>query len=390
MSWSAAERLAETLLYEGYVLYPYRGSSLKNRQRWPFGALYPPEFCAAGQGDSSYIQSECLIAGAAPSVRASLRFLQLALRPASPSSGAEPWHEAIERRIDSELLPVSALARDPLHIVRELAGNELDGQPVAAPSAEPALLRVELRIFATLLAPELWRVHTAIENRSACMTGIGRAAALPQTLSSTHLLLACTGGRFISLLEPPAALQVEAAACTNVGTWPVLVGEPGRGDVMLSSPIILYDRPRIAPESRGDFYDATEIDEMLTLRVMTLTEQERQEARRTDPRVRRILERTAALDEAAMLGVHGSERPETRKLGLEPGARVRIRPRPGGDVLDLALADQAATVATIEQDLEGRVYYTVTVDCDPGRDLGLQGQPGHRFFFRSDELEPLA
>jgi hypothetical protein len=71
------------------------------------------------------------------------------------------------------------------------------------------------------------------------------------------------------------------------------------------------------------------------------------------------------------------------------GDRVRLRPRGRADIMDVALAGMAATVDGIEQDYEGRVYLAVTVDDDPGRDLGELRQPGHRFFFRPEEIEPL-
>jgi hypothetical protein len=80
-----------------------------------------------------------------------------------------------------------------------------------------------------------------------------------------------------------------------------------------------------------------------------------------------------------------------RSCGVEVklGDRVRLRPRAGGDILDLALAGQTAVVESIEQDYEDRVYLAVVLDADPGRDLGILRQPGHRFFFSPEEVEPL-
>jgi hypothetical protein len=156
---------------------------------------------------------------------------------------------------------------------------------------------------------------------------------------------------------------------------------------MLASPITLYDFPVVAPESPGDFYDATEMDEMLALRVRTMTDSEKAEARFTDPRARQIIERSEGLPEAELLGLHGTWREPWVAEWPRPGDRVRICPKPGRDVLDLALAGELATVVSLEQDAEGRKYCTVTIDADPGRDLGLLGQPGHRFFFELEELE---
>jgi len=75
---------------------------------------------------------------------------------------------------------------------------------------------------------------------------------------------------------------------------------------------------------------------------------------------------------------------------LTPGDRVRLKPRPGADILDLVLAGKTATIGSIEQDFEGQIQLAVTIDDDPGRDFGERRQPGHRFFFRLDEVEPLA
>jgi hypothetical protein len=76
-------------------------------------------------------------------------------------------------------------------------------------------------------------------------------------------------------------------------------------------------------------------------------------------------------------------------IELSEGSLVRLHPRPGGDIFDLALAGKTAVVETIEQDFEDVIYIAVTLEDDPGRDLGLARQPGHRFFFSTAEIEPL-
>ncbi|MGH9704507.1 MAG: hypothetical protein ACRD4K_14115, partial [Candidatus Acidiferrales bacterium] len=99
-----------------------------------------------------------------------------------------------------------------------------------------------------------------------------------------------------------------AKACRNIGTWPVLVGDEGRRDTLLSSPIILYDYPQIAPESPGDLFDGAEIDEILSLRIMTMTEEEKREMRESDERARQILERTESLPHEHLKKLHGALR----------------------------------------------------------------------------------
>jgi hypothetical protein len=209
---------------------------------------------------------------------------------------------------------------------------------------------------------------------------------------STHALLGLRGGRFVSLIDPPDDMRKLADTCQNRGLWPVLVGDRARADRVLAAPIILYDFPQIAPESPGNFFDGTEIDELLTLRILTLTAAEK-DAMRCDERTRTLLERTEQWTGDRLLTLHGTLREATHlSTGASPspfdvGARVRLRPNGRADILDLALDGKAGTIASIEQDFEGRTFCAVTLDDDPGRDLGREGKPGHRFFFRLDELE---
>ncbi len=76
-------------------------------------------------------------------------------------------------------------------------------------------------------------------------------------------------------------------------------------------------------------------------------------------------------------------------IEVKPGSRVRLRPKAGGDIMDIALTGKSAVIEAIEQDYEGKIHVCVVVDDDPGRDIGLMRQPGHRFFFDAEEVEPL-
>ena len=134
------------------------------------------------------------------------------------------------------------------------------------------------------------RLTVTIRNTTP-WTGGDREEALRHTMCSTHTIL--RGGRFVS--------ATEADGCLNLGTWPVLVGE----DTMLSSPIILEDHPRIAPESPGDLFDGGEIDGLLALNILALTDYEKAEMRATDPRTREILERTEGLTQEQLLRLSG-------------------------------------------------------------------------------------
>jgi hypothetical protein len=190
-----------------------------------------------------------------------------------------------------------------------------------------------------------------------------------------------------------------------VKTWPVLAGGEGDKHTILSSPIILYDYPQIAPESPGDLFDGGEIDQLLTLSILSLTEEEKEEARATDPRVREILDRTEALTHEDLMGLHGAVRGfQTLRPGLQgqvpssvvvgdtevrSGSRVRLWPRAGRDIFDLALTGKAAIVQKIERDFEDRILLAVSIEEDPGRELVDMPVLGHRFFFSPEEVEPL-
>jgi hypothetical protein len=180
----------------------------------------------------------------------------------------------------------------------------------------------------------------------------------------------------------------------------------------------LYDYPQIAPESPGALFDGTEIDEILTLRIMTLTDEEKEQIRQGDARAREILERTEALSPEQFMKLHGtirslrpaSEEPGKSRAGkdypgedyppptsahiagrqVKTGDRVRLHPKARADAFDMLLEGKTARVESIEQDFENRTYLVVTVDDDPGREQWDERVlPGHRFFFFPQEVELL-
>jgi len=387
MSLEAARKLAHTLMFEGYVLYPYRQSSLKNQKRMVFGSLYPAAW-AEHSGERAGLRAELLLR--APSVEVEVHLLHWGKRGHS-QPGEASWLEAQERRIHFGPFVLEALVKTP-----ELVGFALPSSELATEAGVLSAQTISgaLRVSAEPIAGGLFKLGLALRNQSlaAILPGPDEAE-LAQLLSfgAAQLVVYSEVGEIISLLDPPEALREAAATCKSDGGWPVLVGEAKPARTALVSPIALYDFPAVAPESPGDYCDATEIDEMLALRVRTMTDDEKEQARRTDPRARRILERSEGLTEQQLLSLHGAWRePQRAPAGApQPGDRVRLKPRPGRDVFDLALAGELATVVSFEQDFEGRKFCTVTIDADPGRDLGLTGQPGHRFFFELDEMEPV-
>jgi hypothetical protein len=374
---SAIERLATAVLYEGYLLYPYRLSSAKNQHRWMLGTLYPQAFAERQrEGDPWWMQTECLVradSGAMLDVR--VRFLQLAAAP-------------VERDVTPRPSRLAELVGKPARISFRFRGAGDDAETPAPDAA----LEGAVEIAAEPVDAQLFKITARVLNVTpfaiaADDTGHARDRALGSAFASAHTLLTVRGGRFVSLADPPEALRALASRCENVGTWPALVGDPAAADTILSAPIILQDYPAIAPESPGDFFDATEIDEMLTLRVLTMTDAEKGEMGAADPRARTVLARTEALGDRGLARLHGATRHPID--ALRPGRRVRLRPARRADILDAALAGKTATIVSLEQDFDGRRFVAVTVEDDPGQDLGASGQPGHRFFFGLDEIELL-
>lgn len=296
MNFASVEKIAAAVLYEGYILYPYRPSAIKNRQRWNFGTLYPRIYAEGQRPPESFsLISECLlVSDLNTSLDIKINFLQiLPQSPVSPqlTDPSLNWDEAVERTYSHADLSLSNLLTAPLSLKIEPAPD----------------LAVSLTISAQILPSTTCRLHLELQNISSLSSGAAarRDEALPRALVSAHLLLGLTGGEFISLLEPPDLYAADAMACSNTGVFPVLAGDEPDRFILLLSPIILYDYPKTSPESAGDFFDGTEMDEMLTLRVLTLTDTEKEEMRNGDPRVRRILERTESLTEENMMKTHG-------------------------------------------------------------------------------------
>ena len=422
MSFERARAVADAVLFEGYALYPYRPSALKNRERLAFGTLFPLGSREVADGAEPWeLACELLVEGAeSGAVEARLRFL----------------HSEDVREVDLGPVAVRALAgTGPLVVPFRFEGEaavagELELSAAPAGDETPLLLRgsvARLTVRARNLSPVTGSGSPrardggdgVVTARTALARGEGALAlkapvllrARAPSLGSAHVLLRALGGGFVSPSDAPEGLRALAATCHNARVWPVLVGEPGARDVVLCSPIILADHPNIAPESPASYFDATEMDELLTLRILTLTEPELREAAASSERVAELIARAFALGPDDLARLHGAVRslrwtghdapPLAARSGdveLRPGARVRLRPGAGRgsgarartDVLDLALAGCTATVVSIEQDVENRTFVTVIVDDDPGRDLGAQGWPGHRFFFLPEEVEPLA
>ena len=327
MNLNLVEKIADAVLYEGYILYPYRPSAVKNQQRWNFGALCPESYSLAQKGTEAWtMQTECLVNEAAGAMlEVKVRFLQLMSREIrDPDSRVvaslqvngqlfQTWQEAVEREVCVPLLNIRKAVS--AHLPFRFSGNkQLERIDESTGDLAGQILRTQqtieglIEITATHLNNGLIKLCVNIKNltRLDHAEEKSRDEALMRSFVSTHTILGLREGQFVSLLDPPEEAREAAASCNNVGTYPVLVGEEGALDCMLSSPIILYDYPQIAVESAGALFDGTEIDEILTLRIMTLTDEEKREMRSGDARAREILERTEMLPQEQLMKMHGA------------------------------------------------------------------------------------
>jgi hypothetical protein len=443
----AAQKVADAILYEGYLLYPYRRSASKNQERWQFGVVVPRSYSETSGSDPWSLQTECLIdSGKAPVLHLKCRFLQLQARIIEELADAEAlvfrpvdklaidgkqfltWEEAIEREVEHDQVNIRQLLSSPRELSFAIPGgreveilSDSNGRSRARIIRERWAIHGSIRLAAETIGG-LIKICIRIENLTEWPNGSGedRSLALRQSLIATHSIMSLVNGAFISLIDPPEWAGEAAAACVNVHAWPVLIGDRARQDTVLSAPIILYDYPQAAPESTGDFFDLTEIDELLTLRTMTLTEDEKREVRETDPRGAAVLDRAEGLPDEALARLHGSIRyfrdatnhkaapeliqgsnadldvaasPETDHVWIDgiavsKGSSVILRPgcRPA-DVQDMFFRDRTALVEAVFSDLEGKKYLAVTLLDDPAADL--QRSQKRFLYFYPDEIEPV-
>ena len=367
-SFELARKVADAVLYEGYLLYPYRASAAKNQARWQFGVLMPRRWSEDGPDEPWATQTECLVEPEeATTVRVLVRFLHVQAKTVEavdveagtfheagilPIDGSElvPWDEAAEQEV-TVTAPLSRLLAGELVTPFERPGGRRV-EPVHSAAGRlvgrtvrrrwPVLGSVKLSARRLEGPYGLVRLRLVVENASAWHDpDADRAVALRRSLVAAHSLIGIDQGVFLSLLDPPEWAKPAAEACQNLHTWPVLIGDEGRRDAMLSSPIILYDHPTIAPESPGDLFDATEIDEILTLRTMALTEAEKREARATDERAAAIIDRVDNMPPELLERLHGAVRylqgvegmPEPHPPGVEgtKGVEGTPEPHPPGD-----------------------------------------------------------
>jgi hypothetical protein len=353
VSLADARRVADAVLYEGYVLFPYRAKSLKSQVRWQFGVIAPKSVAEFDPGERWSMQTEVLIdSSQQPVLDVKLRFLRVQSRSVEALVETEggdryfqpvasltvddriitDWQEAIEEEVDLAEVPLADLIAHGRDIPLDFpASSSTEDITDKAGTLVGRMIRetVPLTCVARVSAEQddspfsIVKVRVVIENLTDwAKQGAAREEFVRYCMAAVHTLLEVRNGSFISLADPPEFAKPAVAGCVNSGTWPCLIGDENHRDTILSSPITLSDYPEIAPESEGDFYDATEVDEMLHLFVNTLTEEERAEARGTDPRSAAIMDRVENMPPEMMEKLHGAIR------------SLRSIPIPGQSVAD--------------------------------------------------------
>ncbi len=471
-----ARRVADAILYEGYLLYPYHKSAQKNQVRFQFGVLMPPGYASVDACEPVASQTECLLECRDDAeVSVAVRFLHLQRRQVLAVSresgdrhdvgtlvvdGTEytSWEEAAEReqRVTAVVGPLLAADENvEFHVGPGESTEELTdrrGRLAGCLVRQWSALDGVIRLHAERVAGpyQALKLRVRVENRTTPPAEMRtRSDGLPHALIAAHSLIGVPGGTFLSMTDPPEWAAAEVAACQNIGTWPVLAGPGDCRDLMLSSPVILYDHPEVAAESAGDLFDATEIDEILTLRTLTLTEAEKRHARATDTRAADLIDRLDDLPAEMLERMHGAirylrsappgsaasgeqrvsapgEGPAPPDGGIDwPGRQVTDRPsvpwwdpgadatvspetdsvvvagariargsrvlmRPGArraDAQDLFLAGREAIVEAVLKDVDGQIHLAVTPADDPAADL--QRSHGRFLYFAPDEVEPM-
>jgi hypothetical protein len=434
-----AQRVADAVLWEGYVLYPYRASAAKNQLRWQYGVVAPRPYSEADGYERWSMQTECVVEfGLEATVDVRIRHLQVQTRTVEEAvdGGFRPvaeldvdgtlwasWDEAIEHVLDVTGFDLARPA------VREVPLTVAGGRDVESLGTSGRVVRERWPVDAVVrLASEhcpgpypLTKLRVTVDNVTDWAgTDVPRDVAMRRALVAVHTLVHADDARFISLLDPPEFARAAVETCANAGTFPVLIGDPDQPTTVLSSPIILYDHPAVAPESPGDMCDATEIDEILALRILTLTDDEKRLARSTDPRAAAIVDRIEGFSPEVFAGLHGEMRatgpvvvgPHARPwwepgadasvdpwedaieiagVAVSKGSKVRLRPgRKAGrrtDAQDLFVVGRAATVEGVFLDVDGDQHLAVLLDDDPSADI--QRAQGRFMYFHPDEVEPL-
>lgn len=441
--------VADAVLFEGYLLYPYRASAQKNRLRWQFGVLTPGGDGTEPTRNRTEVLFEPSPAGGGE-LHIRLRCLQLQARAPQTPAG-EPvdelevdgirhlkFEEGVPRQVDAVLRLDDLLAGECTVPITFPATHDVEELPGGAGRIARECWEVNARIIASatdLPGPYLvHRLRIDVVNDSACAPGAPREEVLRTSMIAAHSVIAAHPGTFLSLTDYPQWAAPATKELVNEHTWPVLAGPEDRSDLLLSSPIILADHPQLAPESTINLFDGLENDEILTLRTLVLTDAEKAEARATDPRAAHIIDAVDGMPPEILERLHGAIRsmrpagatsvdialdiptwgadspavaPPERLPWWDPGqdasvdpdtdvvmvggapvakgSHVVLHPGRSSDAQDRFLDGMRATVQAVVHDVDDGLHVAVSIDGDPAAEMQLAH--GRFRYFKPDEIE---
>lgn len=366
--------VADAVLFEGYLLYPYRASAQKNQVRWQWGVLVPQGY-GAGSGETSAQRVGCLLETHRPDagIHLRVRFLHLEQRALTDPAGLAvqtldvgavrhlAFDEGVTEQVDAVLtLPAVRFgATVPIAVPGARTAEELT-HPDGSPAGRVVRTRAPLSGSVTVRAREVpgpydvLHLEIRVRNDAVVAPDASRDDALRAAMIGTHTMLAVSPGAFLSPTDPPEWAASLVAECAHEHAWPVLAGPPDRSDLLLCTPIILADHPQLAPESSVNLFDGTENDEILTLRTMVLTDAEKAEARATDPRAAELIDAVETLSPEMLERLHGA---------------IRSLRGPGGGPVD----DDVPTLSTPSGPPASAPWWDPAADAsvDPGTDAVL-------------------
>lgn len=328
------EKLTKTLLYEGYSLFPYYRSSIKNQKPIPFGVIFPKDYHAFHEFSFSEIQSQTvLISSNELTVNIGIRFLHLRktelfqkVNDAGDNHDFVPtgsfdvngktyqagW-QTIERKINTGQLPIADLLKEsktiPIEFDNmnegEIIFNE-EKEIVARQTTSVCAIKGNIKIKAEKINDKAnaFRLTVTVINLTPVRNApaISRDDVFMESFLSTHIILQTENGIFISHQDTGDEWKDAIGACANVNTWPILIDKGNT--TLLSSPIILYDYPEINSKSSGILFDSTEIEEALLLHVNLLSDEDKKRIGSNDEKLQAMLNRVNSMTPEDLRAYH--------------------------------------------------------------------------------------
>lgn len=320
------ENITNTVLYEGYALFPYHRNAVKNQLPIPIGVIYPQDYHSINNHSPAEMQTECILTGSNPEIKITVRFLHLKqvhkhergrdtknIQPPGDKynlQNSQPtgW-QTVERKIDFEKNKISELFESPesfkFHFEEEV--REITSSGEADNWSCVSAIKGTFSISASKIekAEKAWRIRVNITNKTPVPFAAEQARNMIflQSFLSANTVMTTSGGKFISMQNPGQSWKQETDQCVCKNAWPILIDKDD--SMLLSSPIILYDHPEINPKSKTDLFDSLEIEEALMLHFAAMSDEEKNKIAGSDERLAAMLQKVGDLTPDSMLNLHG-------------------------------------------------------------------------------------